>query len=186
MLFVDPGLIWIPTSPNVPTWETAWGMAIAGALGELGTVSEGVGTTSPFLNIGHPDIDGVKLARDMTGAGLKGMNFIPWRYNNNSGRFDGQICNGIRLIISDHKLINPGRVQLTLMDVLNSARHFGNGLFDTSVDKQRMFDLAMGSDRTRLNLIAGNKIDQLIETMDIECRQFKLKRKKYLLYTEEK
>jgi uncharacterized protein YbbC (DUF1343 family) len=186
MTFGDTGLIWIPTSPNVPTWETAWGLAISGALGELGTVSEGVGTTSPFLVVGHPDLNSLNLAADLNAFGFEGINFIPLRYGSKSGNFAGQICSGVRLVITDAEKLNPGKVQLSLMDLLNSSKHFGDRLFETSVAKMSMFDKAIGSDRPRLTLISGNSINPLIETMAEECRQFRVLRENYLIYPEEK
>ncbi|MCB0306934.1 MAG: DUF1343 domain-containing protein, partial [Calditrichaeota bacterium] len=48
MFWDDTRLPWVPTSPHVPHWETTLFMSATGLFGELRTLSEGVGYTSPF------------------------------------------------------------------------------------------------------------------------------------------
>ena len=48
MAWDDTGLMWIPTSPHVPTANSVRGIATLGTIGELGIISIGIGTTSPF------------------------------------------------------------------------------------------------------------------------------------------
>ncbi|MCB0259683.1 MAG: DUF1343 domain-containing protein, partial [Calditrichaeota bacterium] len=47
MFWDDTRLPWVPTSPHVPHWETTLCMSATGLFGELRTLSEGVGYTSP-------------------------------------------------------------------------------------------------------------------------------------------
>ena len=53
------GLIWIPTSPHVPSSITPMYMVATGILGELGIFSIGVGYTTPFMTIAAPWINPV-------------------------------------------------------------------------------------------------------------------------------
>ena len=63
MMWPDTGLEWIPTSPNIPTFETA--LVYAGTcFFEATIVSEGRGTPSPFLTLGAPWLDAESLAED--------------------------------------------------------------------------------------------------------------------------
>jgi len=52
MTWPNTKLKWVAPSPNIPSWRSAVGCAIFGAIGELGTLSVGVGTDAPFLHIG--------------------------------------------------------------------------------------------------------------------------------------
>jgi uncharacterized protein YbbC (DUF1343 family) len=52
MYWNETGLNWISPSPNIPTFESAVGCAMFGAVGELGILSVGIGSDLPFLRIG--------------------------------------------------------------------------------------------------------------------------------------
>jgi len=52
MYWYGTGLTWTAPSPNVPHFENAVGLAMLGATGELGVISVGVGSDSPFLKVG--------------------------------------------------------------------------------------------------------------------------------------
>ena len=77
MLFDDTGLEWVPTSPHVPEWQTVSYLAATGTIGELHTVSIGVGYTLPFKLIGTPWTDGQILADKLNNLKLPGIYFRP-------------------------------------------------------------------------------------------------------------
>jgi uncharacterized protein YbbC (DUF1343 family) len=52
MYWNETGLTWTAPSPNVPHFENDVGLAMLGAIGELGILSIGVGSEMPFLRIG--------------------------------------------------------------------------------------------------------------------------------------
>jgi uncharacterized protein YbbC (DUF1343 family) len=52
MYWNETGLTWTPSSPNVPSFESAVGLAMLGATGELGILSVGLGSDLPFLRLG--------------------------------------------------------------------------------------------------------------------------------------
>ena len=52
MYWNETGLSWTAPSPNIPSFESAVGAAMFGAIGELGIVSIGIGSDAPFLRIG--------------------------------------------------------------------------------------------------------------------------------------
>jgi len=185
MRFGDTGLPWIPTSPNVPTWETAWGLSITGALGELGTLSEGVGTPSPFLIAGHPDLDGQRLASNMNARDLNGVAFMSWSYRSFGGHFPDRLCHGLRILILKPAATNPGQIQLALTETLARPEFLGQGLFETSSGRIGMFDRAMGSDLTRLSLQGAGGIESLGELMERQNQEFRELRRQYLIYPEE-
>jgi len=77
MLWKDTGLLWVPTSPHVPHWETVLYMGATGTFGELHVLSEGVGYTSPFEIVGAPWVDGYQFAEALNALHLPGVIFRP-------------------------------------------------------------------------------------------------------------
>ena len=61
MYWEDTGLMWIPTSPHIPTSETALNYVATGFLGEAGGINHGIGYTLPFAVFGHPSFDSFAL-----------------------------------------------------------------------------------------------------------------------------
>jgi len=182
MDFGETGLPWVPTSPNVPTWETARALAMTGALGELGTLSEGVGGPGPFFVLGTPDLSGEELSRALEAQECKGVRFLPWSWRTCHGVFAKKICHGVRLLVLDSEALEPGRVQLALTAVL--TRMMGDSLFDTPAGKMAMFDKAMGTDLPRLILQSGGSLDELLEIMKGDVQEFREVRRPYLIYPE--
>jgi uncharacterized protein YbbC (DUF1343 family)/uncharacterized lipoprotein YddW (UPF0748 family) len=76
MLWNETGLLWIMPSPNMGTFETA--VVYPGqCLFERTNISEGRGTTKPFLLTGSTWIDPDKAANDLNSRGIKGAVFRP-------------------------------------------------------------------------------------------------------------
>lgn len=184
MTFADTGLPWIPTSPHVPTWETAWALAAVGAIGELATLSEGVGTTTPFFLAGGPKTDPEPLMELLQQEGPAGLRTMVWTWIPAYGTWAGQRCVGIRLLPDMRVLPDPCLVQLTLLHGFH--REMGDRLFQTRGAKLGMFDKAMGGDRTRLLLQSGADIRSLTQLMQQDALAFRTLRTAHLLYPEGK
>ena len=73
------GRAWLATSPNLPTFETALAYAGTGLV-EQTAASEGRGTETPFLLVGHPAVDPDRLAARLAKAALAGVSFEPARF----------------------------------------------------------------------------------------------------------
>jgi len=74
MFWPDTGMEWIPTSPNIPTFETA--LIYAGTCFFEATIaSEGRGTPSPFLTVGAEWLDAEKLVSDLNQWEIPGVAF---------------------------------------------------------------------------------------------------------------
>ncbi len=180
MLFCDTGLPWIPTSPHVPTWETAWALAAVGAIGELGSISEGVGTTTPFFLAGGPDVDMQRLKAIAPEFLPDNLSWMPWTWIPRYGAFAGQSCSGIRLLPGNDQEVDPARLQLLLLGLFHEL--IGNALFQVPAARQEMFDKAMGGDTARLLLQSGGDIPSLIQIMEQDAARFKALRRPYLIY----
>ena len=118
MFFRDTGLLWVPTSPHLPHPETVFYIAATGLFGELGTLSEGVGTPLPFEICGAPWVDGNKLAAEMNRLQLAGVFFRPIHFKSYYLRFQNESCQGVQIHVTDFDEFQPLRAQVHLLTAL--------------------------------------------------------------------
>lgn len=146
MTFKDTDLIWIPTSPQVPDAQTAFYYPTTGLLGELQIVNMGVGYTLPFKVVGAPWINAEQFAGRLNAQRFPGVRFQPFHYTPFFGRFVGEPCHGILIIITDPQVYLPVTTQFLIMGILKSlyASHFLKGL-EASASKQEMFNKVNGT-----------------------------------------
>ena len=179
MIFYDTGLPWVSTSPHIPHARTPWHYAMTGFLGELGTLSEGVGYTAPFEYIGASWIDADWLAATMNAAKLQGVTFIPAHFRPFYGKFTGEVISGVRVRVVDHRIIRPYAVGVHLTFAI--ARRYGaDRLFGDA--NMRMFRLAVGTETFESIINKGYSAEAFIATYATDIGEFFLRRAPYLLY----
>lgn len=102
---------WIAPSPNIPTAHTCFAYN-ATCLFEGTNVSEGRGTTQPFSVVGAPWLAGETLAKvlnalDLPGVYFRPHYFTPMTYHPTSGKYQGQLCGGVELMIHSPQIFQP-------------------------------------------------------------------------------
>lgn len=127
MRWPQTGLAWQKTSPNVPSYETALVYPGIG-LFEAADASEGVGTTTPFLQAGAPWADGAALAKSLNAQGLPGVTFEaaqfkprPIKGMASKPRFEGRALSGVRLKIGDHNRYLPVETGVAVLAAFDKA-----------------------------------------------------------------
>ncbi|WP_080126736.1 DUF1343 domain-containing protein [Chlamydia suis] len=120
MTFADTGLIWVPTSPQVPDSQSAYFYAATGVIGALSITNIGIGYTLPFKVIGAPWMDGCKVAQELNKARLPGVQFLPFMYEPFFGKFKMEICSGVLLVLQDPKVFLPMETQSVILGVLKT------------------------------------------------------------------
>jgi uncharacterized protein YbbC (DUF1343 family) len=147
MIFKETGLIWMPTSPQVPNDETAFYYPTTGLLGELPIVNIGVGYTLPFKVVGAPWIDAQRFAQQLNAQNFPGVRFLPFHYRPFFGRFANQTCHGVLIAITDPHLFLPVTTQYLLMGILKALYpvQFQKGLEEVSQHQQEMFNKVNGT-----------------------------------------
>lgn len=183
MDYVDTGLHWVPTSPHIPTEDTAYYYASTGSIGELGTISNGVGYTMPFKLIGQEWIDGEKLTEELNALKLPGVYFRPVSFKPFYTSLKDKICSGVHIMITDNKKYKPFLTQLYILEKLYSQGS-ESGFLDKNVRKDRidMFDKSMGTDKIRKSILAGQSVESIVKSYQKELDEYMERRKKYLLY----
>lgn len=181
MWFDDTGLPWVPTSPHIPHADTALFYAATGIMGELQTISEGVGYTLPFELAGAPFIDSAEVfadalnRRNLPGVTFRPMYFKPYYID----RVKGQRCGAVQIHITDRDRVDLTPIQFHVMDVVQQlypdVKLFGNG-------RDAMFDKVSGSDQIRKMFLAHKPVDQIIHYWHADRDEFMKQRATYLSY----
>ncbi|MEV0677293.1 DUF1343 domain-containing protein [Actinosynnema sp. NPDC050436] len=170
---LDPGLPWVPPSPNVPTRDTA--LVYPGTCLFEGTVlSEGRGTTRPFETVGAPGIDW-RWAEDLNAAGLPGVRFREAHFTPTFDKFAGRPCGGVALHVT-----RPGGFDAirTAVAMLVTARSRYPDLVAWRPDL--WVDKLTGSDRLRRMVDAGAGTDEVVGAWRDELAAFTRLRHDYL------
>jgi len=179
MWYEDTDLPWVPTSPHVPDAATILPMIATGTYGELGMLSEGVGTTIPFEYTGGPWItDPHEFARAMETRAGEGVIYRPTFFKPYYGRHKGLVCGGLQLYVTDRDLFSPYLVGLMLMSVHQELFPEIN-LFENE-NRFSMFAKVMGSDEIRLEIQKGTDPKELEANWMEALHRFGELRKKYL------
>lgn len=202
MLWQDTGLLWVPTSPNVPHAETCTYYAATGFLGEMQSLSNGIGFTAPFEFVGAPWIDGDALAKALnesysnpgpayemwTGKQKvlsesqpplpEGIHFRAARFKPMYAAFKTEKCQGVQVYVDPRKAPSLVEVNMRILVALDAKKLIG----ETKADRIAMFNKVNGSDETIEWLKAGKPLEELFAKWKKECDEFRETRKKYLLY----
>ena len=165
MVFLDTGLPFVQTSPNIPDLNSLYGYMVTG-LGE-GT---GVFQAEKFCWVGGKGLDAVRFAEMLNGAGLPGVLFTP-EVRGTAG--------GVHLEIRDPYCFNPAKSGIY---VLAYAFMLGDFKVPKSTsDNIVTFDKIMGTDKI------GRYLEEKLTPQQIETcyapglQSFKQEREHYLL-----
>lgn len=179
------GLAWTPTSPNVPTFETALVYPGMGLVGEV-LVNEGRGTPTPFLQFGAPWLDAARSAASLNAIQLPGVQFEPTSYTPRSipnvaadPRFRDRSLPGVRLAITRAAAYRPLDAGMhVLAELRKSSLALGAPLFA----KLSMFHATSGTTRLHAMLERGVRGDEIIASWGEEVECFRVLRAPYLIY----
>jgi uncharacterized protein YbbC (DUF1343 family) len=182
MLFEDTGLPWVPSSPHIPNAQTALFYPATGILGELYTVSIGVGYTMPFQLLAAEWIDADSLAAALNALSLPGVRFRPLHYKPYYSVAQGTMVHGVQIHLTD-----PAKAPLTLLQFyfLQEVRKLrpDKDIFSLC-DPSRldMFDKVCGTDRVRKEFLKTWQVSSVLDIWNGDIPQFRKKAEKYLLY----
>lgn len=97
---------WVLPSPNMPTAQTA--LVYPGMCLLEGTIlSEGRGTTRPFEIFGAPWLNPFSTAEILNSLELPGVSFRPQRFIPTFNKFEGELCGGCQLHVTDREEFRP-------------------------------------------------------------------------------
>ncbi|MBS0272379.1 MAG: DUF1343 domain-containing protein [Proteobacteria bacterium] len=138
---------WVPPSPNLPSWDSVL-LYPALVLLEGTNISEGRGTSLPFMCLGAPQLDHYKLVSFINT--IKGVRARPLIFTPQSGKFQGQECQGAHLLITDHKAFDAFSLGLELLSFLKG--NYSQFEWEKMNNHKYFIDLLLGSDSFRKSL----------------------------------
>ncbi|MHB1349234.1 MAG: DUF1343 domain-containing protein [Desulfobulbus sp.] len=154
---------WVFPSPNMPSLAAA--LVYPGQVLWEGTnVSEGRGTTLPFLLCGAPYLRHREVEAYLARTPLPGCVLRPLVFEPTSGKWSGRVCNGFQFHVTDPRTFRPYRTSLALYQALY---HLYPGRFaykepPYEYEYERLpMDLILGDREVRLALEAGTEIPEL-------------------------
>jgi uncharacterized protein YbbC (DUF1343 family) len=170
MKWPDTGLPWIPPSPNLPTFEHAF-VYLGTCFIEGTNISEGRGTPNPFLTVGAPDYISdtadLNILKEKYKVEIDTLSFKPKSIPRKSlhPKYKDVLLGGI--------YIHPKSDFLMPVE------------FGVDVTNHFLKNAPKSTFREYINLLTGKKFndsDSLKINWQNEVNDFKIKRKKYLLY----
>ncbi|WMT40623.1 DUF1343 domain-containing protein [Paenibacillus sp. D2_2] len=178
MLFPQTGQIWVHPSLGIPRFETA--LVYGGTCLFEGTnLSEGRGTTLPFEIIGAPFINGERLADEMNGRGLPGVRFRPVYFKPTTSKFEGELCAGVQIYVTDALTYRSVETGTTLMYTVKRNHEEFAYLPPLKQGSRPFIDLLCGDKLYREEV----ELTEMLEKFREESRDFAREKQKYHLYT---
>lgn len=173
MAYDETGLPWIPPSPNLRTVNAAFlypGIEIL----QAGGISVGRGTDAPFEMIGAPWIRADEFATVLNGRKIPGVSFAAAQFTPNANPYDGQICQGITISVTNRGSLRSIHVGLEIADALHK-------MYPERFHLEKMIEL-LGSQATIERLERGDRPADIVAGWSTDLDRFRRMREKYLLY----
>ena len=200
MVWEDTGLMWVPTSPNIPQPRSCADYVATGLIGELLQLSIGIGTPQPFQTVGAPDVNAAALADALNrhwdnprgyyiaitkgqpynqpeSAPLKNVRFRATSFTPLHDPFKDQRCYGVQAHFDPADAGSFVEINFRILEALDAA-----AIFARAGKRTTSFDKACGSDEPRRWLSEGKDPAELFAKWRQQCEQFRKAREKYLLY----
>ncbi|TNJ40084.1 DUF1343 domain-containing protein [Chlorobaculum thiosulfatiphilum] len=184
MLFPETGLPWVPPSPNMPSFETAEvypGMCLFEGL----NVSEGRGTTTPFLLSGASFVDPEALAERLASVPLEGVVFRPTWFRPTFHKYAGEAIGGIYLHVTDHARFRPFATAVAMTCALRELwpeqLEFLESVYEFR-DDIPAFDLLAGSSAIRSMILGGAPAETVIASWERDEAAFAAIKPTFHLY----
>ncbi len=184
MHFPETGLHWVVPSPNMPTWQTALvypGMCLFEGL----NVSEGRGTTTPFLHFGAPFIEPGALSAYLASLGIEGVLFRPAYFKPSFHKYTGEISGAVFLHVTDPITLPPFMTGIAITAALHELYpdqlQFLREVYEFN-DSFPAFDLLCGSGRQRTMIENNSSLAEIRESWADDEQKFLSAKQYYHIY----
>ena len=182
MNFDATGLLWVPSSPHIPTVEAAYLYPATGILGELGVLSIGVGYTLPFGMIACEGMDADLLASRLNSLYLPGVLFRPIYATPFYGSSKGKEIGGVQIYITDFGAARLSEIQFYAMQVIADMRPDFDPFGSAGTSRLEMFDKVTGSEEVRKAFGKRYRYEDIYNIWNDFAEQFQKISRKYHLY----
>ncbi len=180
-------LPWVLPSPNIPTPEIAVVYAGTGLIESL-NISEGRGTTTPFLWFGAPFITEAHIdaiISELQAADLPGVLYRPMFATPTTSKHAGAFCGGLQLHVTDAAAYEPVRTGIHVLSALLRTVDevdWREGDACRTPEDTCWIDQLSGTKRTRAMLEAGEPAEAIVEAWRKEAKRFEASTQRYRRY----
>ncbi|MCP4044468.1 MAG: DUF1343 domain-containing protein, partial [Gammaproteobacteria bacterium] len=171
--FDTTGLKWINPSPNMRSLTEAVLYPGIGLL-ETTNLSVGRGTDTPFELFGAPWLDGNMLARKLIQLKLSGVRFEAIEFTPDSSKFEGELCSGISIHITDREQFNSFQ---TGLEIALQLQHLYPQIW-----KIDAYDRLLGNEATLEAIRQGHPYPEIEAVYSDGLLEFLFRRSLYLIY----
>ena len=182
MSFEDTGLEWVPTSPHIPHKHSPYYYPATGIIGELYSLSIGVGYTLPFQTFAAEWIEPNAMAKAMNDFGLEGVTFRPVSFKPYYSSMKGLNLHGVQIHITDFEKAPLSSLQFYFLEA-HYKLYPEKDLF-ALCDESRlsMFDKVCGTNKIREELMRNKSFKDIAWYWQKDADTFKALSKAYHLY----
>lgn len=184
MRYRDTGLFWVPPSPNMPDEYTALlypGMCLV----EGSNLSEGRGTTLPFVYVGADYVKSCEFADKLNSLKLPGVHFRPVQFKPVFNKYSGKTIHGVYIHVLDEHKYKPFYTGVALIktayDMYRPDFRFSEGVYEFN-DKHPAFDLLTGDSFIRDMIVLGSRLEDIQHVWLADQKNHLEFRKEFLLY----
>lgn len=189
MRWIDTGLAWYPTSPNMPGFEAVVGYPMTGLGAQIGGFRHGIGTPHPFRLLTHPAIPQQDLLRELNGRRIPGLRFSPRdvtvaappRAKDQTPR----VIQGVYVEVTDWAAWRPTELGLHMMQIAAAATPRRNPFAAVSEDDAGLFNRHFGSNALWAALkrdAARLDVSGIFAEWEREAQAFQQRSRKYWMY----
>lgn len=181
MTFDLTGLEWVPTSPHIPQYTTAFYYPATGIIGELDGSMIGIGYTLPFQVLVTESIDALILCDAMNALELSGVEFRPIYIKPYYTANRGAELQGVQVYITD--LLHAGLTEIQFL-FLQEAHKIDPDFnpFKGSEDRYGMIDKVLGSDVPRTSMMEDFDFEKIRPYWNKDRESFLRLSQSYYLY----
>ncbi len=173
MWFSDTRLSWVNPSPNLRSANAGIlypGLEILQASG----VSVGRGTDRPFERFGAPWIRGEELASYLNRREIPGARFEPDKFTPDSGLYKGELCQGVRVVLTDRNILQTMRMGIEIAVALDKR-------YPEQFETAKLIEL-LGNAATIEQVSNSRNPAAIVAGWNSDLNAFQKMRKKYSLY----
>jgi len=180
MTWPKTGLIWRPTSPNIPTLDSVAGYPMTGLGAQMGNFKHGIGTKHPFRFLTFEGKPASEVMRALEELKLKGLSY---KLMDTMGS-NGKSLSGVYIVIKDWSQWNPTEMAFAMMQLTarwQSPSPFGNA----KQSEINLFNKHVGSTAWWNHLsTSGQTVDPspFLRRWNAEVKSFRAKTERFLLY----
>ena len=178
--FSQLNIPYVAPSLAVPTPEAAICRKITGSLEFLSGISIGLDANLPYQLVVSEYADPDRTAAALEELNLAGIRFLPVRVTPEVGPLAGKKLGGVRIYITDIKMVTPSTAGIAIIDCLQSL--YPEFCWPANTVDAESFDMFWGTESVRKALQEGESYQTIARAWEAENERVARKVPLYQLY----